>query len=231
MSTFVLVHGAWHGSWCWTALIRELEDSGHRAVASDLPCDVTDAGWDDYANVVLESGFDGEPDVVLVGHSLGGGVVPIVATRARVARMVLLCSYPPEPGRSLNEVVGEEPDLTDGRASVFRDSCDEQGRYVWPDFESARRAMYSDCSLGEARWAFGLLRPQATTPFTEPWPLAQWPEVPMSVVVCSEDQMGSASCLTRMARRRFGVEAVRLPGGHSPFLSRPAELARTLVHG
>ena len=39
MTTFALIHGAWHGAWCWERLAAELERRGHRAVAVDLPCD------------------------------------------------------------------------------------------------------------------------------------------------------------------------------------------------
>jgi pimeloyl-ACP methyl ester carboxylesterase len=112
---------------------------------------------------------------------------------------------------------------------TFRDLPDEQGRYVWPNFEAARYAMYQDCSIDSARWAFSRLRPQSPKPFAERWPLDAWPDLPMAFVVCSEDRMGRAETLRRVARRRFDLEAIELGGGHSPFLSRPAELARALL--
>jgi pimeloyl-ACP methyl ester carboxylesterase len=153
----------------------------------------------------------------------------LIAAKARVGGLVFVCSMPPEPGRSLNEVVAEEPALTDQRALVFRDSVDDEGRYVWPDFASAQYAMYHDCDPDDAFKAFGRLRPQATRPFVERWPLAKWPEVPAAFIVCDEDRMGSATTLSGVAHRRFGVEAVRLDGGHSPFLSRPSELAAAIT--
>src|ERR1700738_3364198 len=171
MSTFVLVHGAWHGGWCWSGVIGELAQRGHRSVAPDLPCDDPAAGWGDYADVAIGALAGIEGEVVLVGHSLGGGVLPIVAARRPVTRMVFLCSFPPEPSKSRDETLADEPNLPDPQALAFRDAQDEEGRYVWPTFETARYAMYEDCTDAAAHKAFAQLRPQAARPFAERWPL------------------------------------------------------------
>jgi pimeloyl-ACP methyl ester carboxylesterase len=229
MTTFILVHGAWHGAWCWDRVAQRLAQAGCPTVAVDLPCDEVTAGWSDYADAVVRAVKDEGDRLVAVGHSLGGGVVPLLAGQLPLSRAVLVGSMLPEPGRSLNEVVADEPGLTDPRALVFRESLDLEGRFVWPDFGSANYAMYHDCRAEEARWAFSRLRPQATKPFADPWPLTDWPDVPMTYVVCSEDRMGRAECLAGVARRRFGLEPVELAGGHSPFLSRPADLVEILL--
>src|SRR3954471_22391695 len=54
MATFALVHGAWHGKWCWERLVPELESRGHRAIAMDLPTDDPGATFETYADVVAE---------------------------------------------------------------------------------------------------------------------------------------------------------------------------------
>lgn len=229
MSLFVLLHGAWHGGWCWSHVQAELNAAGHRCVAPDLPCDDAGAGWDRYADEAMSAIEGSSDELVLVGHSLAGGVVPVLATRLPVSRLVLVCAAPPEPGVSLDESLGELPDLTDPGALTFRESLDSQGRYVWPNFESARFSMYADCDVASAQWAYSRLRPQAKKPFTEALPITDWPDLPMTFIVCKEDRMGRAGPLRELARRRFGLDAVELPGGHSPFLSRPAELARALL--
>jgi pimeloyl-ACP methyl ester carboxylesterase len=229
MSLFVLLHGAWHGGWSWSAVQEHLAAAGHRSVAPDLPCDDVNAGWNQYADAAMSALEENDEELVLVGHSLAGGVVPVVATRTPVTRLVLLCAAPPIPGTSLDESLGDVPDLTDPQALRFRDSIDAHGRYVWPDFETARLAMYADCDEPAARLAYERLRPQATKPFSEPLPIASWPDVPLTFVVCADDRMGRAGPLRELARRRFGLEAVELPGGHSPFLSRPLELTRVLL--
>lgn len=227
---FVLLHGAWHGGWCWSDVATHLARAGHGSAAPDLPVDDVSAAWEDYSAAALRAVEGIEGDVVAVGHSLAGGVIPLLAASRPVSRMVFLASFPPEPGKSLDEALSGEPDLTDPRALGFRDSVDDQGRYVWPTFEDARYAMYHDCDVDRARQAFARLRPQATRPFSERWPLDLWPEVPMTFVVCAQDRMGRPDHLRQVARKRFDIEAIELEGGHSPFLSRPRELARVLMH-
>ena len=73
MTLFVLLHGAWHGGWCWSGVQEELMAAGHRCVAPDLPCDDVDAGWTRYAEAAMSAVDGGGDDLVLVGHSLAGG--------------------------------------------------------------------------------------------------------------------------------------------------------------
>ena len=87
MSTFVLVHGAFHGAWCWYKVVAALEARGHRAIAPDLPGHGLDRTPMEKCNlglyvstVVAAIETEKEP-VVLVGHSLGGLTVTQVAER------------------------------------------------------------------------------------------------------------------------------------------------------
>ncbi len=78
MATYVLVHGAFHGAWCWTKLTPELEARGHRAVAFDLPgggedkTPIEQVTLDAYVERVVETVAQESERVILVGHSLGG---------------------------------------------------------------------------------------------------------------------------------------------------------------
>ena len=95
--TFVLVHGAWHGAWCWAAVINQLEKLGDRAYAVDLPGHGMNRA--DRAKVTLQSYVDSVAEfierhdlknVVLAGHSLGGLTIPGVAAKipSRIKRVV-----------------------------------------------------------------------------------------------------------------------------------------------
>jgi pimeloyl-ACP methyl ester carboxylesterase len=97
VTTFGLVHGAWHGAWCWDLLVPELERRGHAAVAPDLPIDDALAGHAEYARAVVDA-LAGRDDVVLVGHSMGTLVIPLVAAARPVRGMVFLCGVPLVPG-------------------------------------------------------------------------------------------------------------------------------------
>lgn len=83
MTTFGLVHGAWHGAWCWDLLAQELEARGHRAIAVDLPCEDSSAGCAEYAAAVVEALAGVGDDLVVVGHS------PFLSRPAHLAEVLL----------------------------------------------------------------------------------------------------------------------------------------------
>ncbi|NGM88291.1 alpha/beta hydrolase [Parapusillimonas sp. SGNA-6] len=109
-STFVLVHGAWHGGWCWSRVAERLRAQGHRVYTPTL----TGLGErhhllhdgitlhtfiDDVVNVLT---FEALEDVVLVGHSFGGVVITGVADRVpeRLRRLIYLDGFLLENGVS-----------------------------------------------------------------------------------------------------------------------------------
>jgi pimeloyl-ACP methyl ester carboxylesterase len=228
VSTFALVHGAWHGAWCWEHLTPELEARGHRVVAPDLPCDDPTATFQTYADVVASALESAGDDVVLVGHSLAGNTVPLVAAGRPVRRIVYVGALIPIPGRTLNEMMASEPETLVRGHQAGLSRPDEQGRTRWEDFAGARRTFYADCDERDARAAFERLRPQSRAPYDVPCPLEALPPAPRTYVVCTEDAIVDPENARRVATGRLGAELVELPGSHSPFLSRPAALAEIL---
>src|SRR6185437_2836111 len=114
---FSLVHGGQQGAWCFEPLIEELERRGHRSVAIDLPIGDPGAGASEYADTVVDSLTDIDAEVIVVGHSLGGLTLPLIAQRRPVKQLVFLCAAVPVPGTSLAEVIGSSaPSLLDDAA-------------------------------------------------------------------------------------------------------------------
>ena len=72
------------------------------------------------------------------------------------------------------------------------------------------------------------LCPQSAAPRLEPWPIDPIPPVERTSIVCRHERCIRPEWSRRMSQEQLGVEAVELDGGHSPFLSRPAELAEVL---
>jgi pimeloyl-ACP methyl ester carboxylesterase len=228
MTTFALVHGGWHGAWCWELLTPLLEQAGHGVVAMDLPCEDPTASFDTYADVVCAALDGRDDDVVLVGHSVGGNTVPLVAARRPVRHLVYLCALVPEIGRSLVDQWGDEPDmLTQPWPKWVRH--DAQGRAAWVDLDLARTLLYADCDEPTAEAALNRLRPEGRYKLTVPSPLAEFPAVECTSIICSEDQMVGPAWSKRVARDRLGAKVIELPGSHSPFLSRPSALAEVLL--
>jgi pimeloyl-ACP methyl ester carboxylesterase len=130
VTTFGLVHGAFHGAWCWELLAAELRTLGHETVAMDLPCEDPNAGNQRYAEVVVETLADHGP-VVLVGHSLGGLTIPLVAAARPVERMVFLCAFIPIPGQPFSAQFGDEGNFPPTPESTWPLRGDD-GLMRWP---------------------------------------------------------------------------------------------------
>jgi len=222
MTTFALVHGAWHGAWCWERLAPLLRAGGHEVVAVDLPCADVGCGAAGYARVVVDALAERSvgDDAVVVGHSLGGITIPLVAAARPVRRLVYLCAAVARPGRPLTEAPAAAL-VGAGQRQL------EDGTLVWTP-ERAVEIFYHDCPPEVATWAVARLRPQALTPLLEPSPLDRLPDVPATYVLCRDDRITPPDW-SRRAAARLGVAPVELPGGHSPFLSRPAALAGALL--
>ncbi|MCV7230631.1 alpha/beta fold hydrolase [Mycolicibacterium komossense] len=231
MTTFALVHGAWHGAWCWERLIPLLEQRGHQVIAPELPSDDPAASFEDYADVVcaaLDDGSAGD-DVVLVGHSLGGHTIPLVAARRPVRHLVYLAALVPEIGRSLRDQMRADPEMLNRMSLQALSRPDEQRRNTWIDEELTCALIFGDAEAEAAHAAFARLRPQALNPYASPFPLAQFPLTDRTYVVCTGDQMVNPAWSRQVARERLDARLVELPGDHSPALSRPTDLADILL--
>jgi len=226
MTTFALVHGGSHGPWCWEEIVPLLHDAGHTTVTPDLPIEDTDAGALEWAKVVVDAVGDRE-DVVVVGHSLAGLVVPVVASLRPVSRMVFLCAMVPVPGMVYAEYL-QSLDQLAVTLTPDKMTTDSAGRAVVP-YETAMEFFYHDCDPGQARAAANRLRPQANKVFAERCPIEEWPDVPSSYILCTEDRAVSPAWSRQVCRDRLGITPIELPGGHSPFLSRPAACVDALL--
>lgn len=228
MSTFVLAHGAWHGAWCWDAVAAELTHRGHDAVAMDLPVDDPQATFDDYADAVCAAiDHHGDSAPIVVGHSLAGHVIPRVAARRSVAHLVYVCALIPEPGRSFYDQ-NTAGDIVPPERLAGLSEFDELRRRRWVDPELTRRALFHDCDEAVFAAAYARLRPQAAARFAEPFHLDELPSVDSTYVLCTDDYVVSPAWSRRLATSLLNADLVELPGGHSPELARPSQLADLL---
>jgi pimeloyl-ACP methyl ester carboxylesterase len=222
----VLVHGAYHGAWCWDFLRPELERLGHRVITVDLPITDPTLGAADYATTVVNA-IPNDSVPVVVGHSMGGLVVPLVAAARPVQRLVFLAAMMPVVGRTANDVRAAE--AIDSRIVPRTAEWTDLGDGVWMiGPTTATELFFHDAPKATARWATQRLRPQSYRIFDETTPLAAWPDVESRSIVCREDRTLDPEWVRRAARERLGVEPVEIAGGHSPFLTRPSDLARII---
>ena len=223
---FALVHGSFHGAWCWDRLRPELERMGHRVIAMDLPVSDPTLGAADYARVV-EKALDPGSEPILVGHSMAGLVIPLVAAHRPVRRLVFLAAFLAQPGMSANDQRAAEP--LDGRIPATTAEWTDLGDDVWAiGPNTATELFFSDAPPELTDWAIARLRPQSYRVIRETTPLTAWPDVDSRSIVCRDDRAINPDWVRTAARERLGVEAIELDGGHSPFMTRPAELAAVL---
>jgi pimeloyl-ACP methyl ester carboxylesterase len=230
VTTFALVHGAWLGAWCWELLTPLLDEAGHHVVAIDLPCEDGSACFDVYADVVCASLAGCGNDVVLVGHSLGGHIVPLVAARRSVRHLVYLCGVVPEIGRSLLDQLRSEPNTLNPLWQKAVSEADVQTRTAWLDLDIAQRVLFHDCDDRTTITAVHRLRPQAVYPHGLTLSFGSIPSRPNDLrCFCSDDNFLRPEWSKRVADDRLGAELIELPGSHSPFLSRPRAVADVLL--
>ncbi len=220
--TIVLVHGAWHGSWCWERVIPLLQQRGLTARTVDLPSVGAAAGAaidlsaDAAAVDEVVENIDGP--VVLCGHSYGGMVISRASTR-NLVRLVYVCAFIPLEGQSL---------ITAGSGRPASWIQMLEGDLMQPDPTRADSVFYNDCDAGTREWATSRIRPQSAATMMETVARPAWREVPSTYVVCAND-MAIPADLQRNVFASRTTKVLELQAGHSPFLSQPAALADVLA--
>ncbi len=237
MAVFVLVHGAFHGAWCWVKLIPELEARGHSAIALDLPGqgdDRTPIGAvtldANAAAIAVVVERQAEP-VVLVGHSLAGVSVAAAAERVpdRIALLVFLAAFLPRDGDSVASLSALPSSRKEAGPPAFAKTGDGLGFVALAEFVPER--FYSGCSEADIAYALPRFRPQAYAVQRQAVRLTpeRYGRVPRVYAECLDDNAISLGLQRDMVARSPCLAVMSLPTGHSPFFSAPGPLADTLV--
>lgn len=229
MADFVLVHGAWHGAWCWRRLLPRLWQAGHRAFALDLTglgarhhLFQPTIGLDDHIADVLATLAAEELDAaILVGHSYAGMVITGVADRVpeRLAALVYLDAVVPRSGESWSSTHA-------------------------PDTQALRRAAIAETGgiapadptayglVGEDRdWVLRRQCPQpggcydAVLAFDE----ARWRRLPRHFIDCTAPALPTIATSRARVRAEPGWTLAAIATGHDAMISAPDALAQVLL--
>ena len=218
----LLVHGAWHGPWCWDRVTPYLDNADIEWVAPDLPS-VLDASTganqteDDTAVRNALDGLSGSEKAILLGHSRGGTVITEAGTHDRVGHLVYLAAFlglaneDATPYRSAE--LGKCLDVHDDGTTTVKS---ELGKAVF----------YNEHNEQDFIWAAQQLRPQSHKPFEGESELA-WQTKPSTYVVCNFDNALPAAGQRKMATR--ATASVEWDTDHSPFVYRPELVANLLI--
>ncbi len=237
MATFILIHGSWHGGWCFDDVKALLEAQGHAVIAPDLPgmgggddemAQITLQGWGNFAADLCRSAP--QKPVILAGHSRGGLVVSQAAETAPEAidAIVYICAMMlpngasraqfktmEEPNPAFDALISKTPG---GHGSVITGAN--------PEAVFAQLSPPDKVAAAMARLVSEPHGPRATPVHVTP---ERWGKIPRTYVECTEDRTIPINSQRRMIAMSPGAKVVTLDADHSPFLSRQKELAIALL--
>ncbi|MDF2492765.1 MAG: hypothetical protein K0Q58_1343 [Microbacterium sp.] len=218
--TLLLVHGAWHGAWCWEPLADILRARAWDVRTVDLPTvhapDKAELGMQADADVVSAAIADIGGPVVVVAHSYGGVPTTQGADAPNVRHIVFVAAFVLDAGESLLDAVGGvEPDWwhIDGPLATAGD-----------ERQPPQQLFYGDLEPAAAQAATDALTSQAARSFRDPVGTVAWRGRPTTFVVTEQDAIYPVVGQEALAARA-GSHVERLRTSHSPFLSQPDALA------
>ncbi|MCW7539116.1 alpha/beta hydrolase [Aquabacterium sp. A7-Y] len=229
MADYVLVHGAWHGAWCWKRILPGLWQAGHRAFAVTL----TGVGErahllqtpitlqthvEDVCRVIEAEELD---SAVLVGHSYAGMVVTGVADRLpeHIGQLVYLDAVVPGPGESWSS--GHSPETREQRRAQIA----AQG--VLPPADPVAFGLRGE----DAAWVARRMTPQPGGVYDSPldFDAARVFGRPKTFIDCTDPALPTIAASRRRVRSESGWQVVEIATGHDPMISAPEALLRALL--
>ncbi len=211
--------GSWHGAWAYDDVAHRLEREGVDVSTIDLPSNGGVAGLAEDAAAVRAALDEIAEPTVVVGHSYGGIAVSEGAAGSPDAvGLVYLCAFMLDVGESLLDALAHQlPDWL---------SVDQSAGSHIP--ERAEEILYADCPPDVAARAVERLSRQSVAAIGASQTAAAWRDLPSTYLICEQDRAVPAPAQEAMSARAGTVR--RLDASHSPFLSRPDEVADLIVH-
>lgn len=228
MANLVLVHGAWHGAWCWSKLVPLLTAQGHQVSTPDLPghggdtTPLTRITMKRYVRRIVESvnAFDGE--VILVGHSMAGLVISQVAEQLpeRISRLVYVTAFLLPNGKDLFSAMQHE------RGQSLSTATENGAGLVISD-QIFSDIFYSDCSDADRAWAKPQVVTQAALPFAASLVLTDesFGSVPRAYIHCELDRVIPLDEQVEMVSGSPCQQVAHIAAGHMAMISEPLLLA------
>ena len=236
MNTYVLIHGSWHGSWCWNKVAPLLEKQGQKVLTPDLPghggdnTPIAEISLQAYVDKVLDV-INAQPDpVILVGHSMGGVVITQTAEQQpdKIKTLVYLCAFLPRNGESLFQLAQQDqasqvlPNLMPNEA---------EGWMTLPE-EALQTIFYHDCNADDVAFAKAQWTPkEPMAPVGTPVQIsaANFGQVPRVYIECLQDKTLGPAMQRTMYSATPCRQLLSLNTSHSPFLSAPQSLVEHLL--
>ena len=235
MSTYLLIHGGWHGGWCWDKVKPLLEARGHTVMAPDLPghgedeTPLRDVTLDLYARATVDFAASASEPVIVVGHSMTGisNSQAVEYAPEKFRAQVFMAAFLLSDGQCLMDLAHPDEENL-----VLRNLTFSEDRSTMSFNQDALKdALYNQCSDEDIEWAKSRLHAQASAPFATPVQLTEerWGSVPRYYVECLQDWAITPKSQKAMYTANPCEKVFTMDTDHSPFMSRPEELVRHLT--
>ncbi len=233
-STFVLVHGGGHGGWCWQRLATELRRRGHDVWTPTLTgfgerrhLDGDGLTFETFVtDIVSVLEFEDLRDVVLVGHSMAGVIVPRVAevARDRIRAVVWMAAVVLDDDETLLEAVPQTPEIA--RAVMIADDGT-----VSTDPKRMIEALLPEGTEQERAWVLARHRPYPPMALVEPGRLSAFKalDLPTGYVLATLDRAVPPDRARAFSTRLPGVRHAEVEAGHDLMVTRPKQTADALL--
>ncbi|OGT52689.1 MAG: hypothetical protein A3E84_02685 [Gammaproteobacteria bacterium RIFCSPHIGHO2_12_FULL_42_13] len=232
--TYILIHGAWHASWCWRYVVPLLEAKGHRVIAPDLPghgeyiMDFRRITLDTYVDYVTELVQAQSRRVVLVGHSLAGVIISQVAENIPecIKELIYIAAFIPETNKSLLQEASRSKSSGVSTEIMTDEAKNEVSIIPSP---RVRELFYNCCRTEDVDFAFSHLQAQPYRPLADTIHISseRFGKVKKRYVECMQDMALEVDDQRRMyAKTNCTVASIH--ADHSPFFSAVDELVKVI---
>ncbi|MBN8827229.1 MAG: alpha/beta fold hydrolase [Sphingobacteriia bacterium] len=233
MSVIILIHGAWHGAWCWKYIKPLLEEKGHIVITPDLPGlgeDKTSSSsvtMQMYINFISEIVNSQHEKVILVGHSLAGVIISGVAEAIpdKIKKLIYLCAFYVQNNESIQDVVNNKYICK----NILEFDFYENGKLLSVKDHLLIPSFYNKCNIEDIDFSKQSLRPQSSEPFAARIKLSKekYGSIPKIYIECIFDGGLPIEVQRKMVKEQ-PCKVYSLETDHSPFFSTPKKLVQIL---
>ena len=242
--TYILVHGAGHGAWCWKKVVPILESKGYKVITLDLPSHGTDTAQ--LANIQLHDDVKKVADaanaiggkVILVGHSSGGVVISqaaeILGTQ-KIDKLIYLDAFLPQNGESVFSLAGKISESNKTSSTSKSDKpkpqlliLSEDKKFCQWNPELVEQIFYHDCSQEDIVFAKAHLSWQSVASLATPVHVTDsvYGVIKKYYILCTQAKDLDKSNFTSYVHCE---KVYQLPSSHSPYFSMPEKLVDIFV--
>ncbi len=232
MSRIVLIHGSWHGAWCWHKVVPRLRALGHDVIAPDLPShgrDRTPPGdvvLNDYVECIAPLLTEQTAPCTVVAHSRGGVVLAALSERfpTQIHKAIYLAAILLKDGEKVFDLLP----MAEGSLLLPAMYQADDGSWDMLREDAYVPALYADCTADDIELCRQLLTPEPLAPSLTPIDLTddRFGRVRRAYIELTQDRAVTHAWQRAMLARVPCAETRSIAASHSAYFSRPEELAR-----